>query len=184
MTGARGRVIWLTGLSGAGKSTIAHALVARLNAACPGTVLIDGDAVRALFGNDLGFHEAARHAQIGRIQRLAQWLSEQGLVVVVAALYAHPDLLAWNRTHLPGYFEVYVDAPLELLRSRDGKGLYAGAASGTVANVVGVDIPWHAPAGPDMVVDAARLEAPADTARRIAERLAVMASDDRAERRA
>ena len=171
MSGQRGTVIWLTGLSGAGKSTIAEALVGRLKPARPDTVLIDGDTVRVLFGGDLGYDEAARHQQIGRIQRLAHWLGRQDLCVVVAALYAHPDLLAWNRAHLPGYFEIYVDAPLDLLRARDGKGLYAGAASGKIRHVVGMDIPWHAPKHPDMVIDAQRMEPPTDTAARILARL-------------
>jgi len=171
MSGEGGTVIWLTGLSGAGKSTIAEALVSRLKPMRPDTVLIDGDTVRVLFGGDLGYDEAARHQQIGRIQRLAHWLGRQELCVVVAALYAHPDLLAWNREHLPDYFEVYVDAPLNLLRARDSKGLYAGAASSMMRHVVGMDIPWHAPKQPDMVIDAQGMEPPAETAARILARL-------------
>ncbi len=175
-----GAVIWLTGLSGAGKSTIATALVDALKPARQGVVLIDGDTVRALFGGDLAYHEAARREQIGRIQRLAHWLGGQGLCVVVAALYAHPELLAWNRANLPGYFEIYVDAPMNLLRTRDTKGLYAGAAAGAVSSVVGVDIPWHAPEHPDMVVDAARMDPPAETAQAIARRLRALMAQTRA----
>ena len=164
-------VIWLTGLSGAGKTTIANALVTLLKPTRPETVLIDGDVIRELFGAGLGFHEAARREQIGRIQQLSSWLAHQNLVVVVAALYSSPDILAWNRKNLPGYFEIYVDAPLELLRTRDSKGLYAGAAAGTIPNVVGIDIPWHPPAGADMVIDACELEPPADIAVRVLKQL-------------
>jgi adenylylsulfate kinase len=89
----------------------------------------------------------------------------------VAALYAHPDLLRWNRENFSHYFEVYVDAPLELLRARDSKGLYAQADAGTMPDVVGIDIPWHAPHQPDLVVDATVHEPPEETARHIAERL-------------
>ncbi|MGB0571186.1 MAG: adenylyl-sulfate kinase [Alphaproteobacteria bacterium] len=160
-------VIWLTGLSGAGKTTIAEAMFGTLKPHIPELVLVDGDVIRELFGASLGYEEPARQEQIGRIQRLSGWLARQGQTVVVAALYAHPDLLAWNRDNLPGYFEVYVDAPMDLLRERDSKGLYAGADSGRTPNVVGVDIPWHAPQQPDMVIDAARVELPLDIAMRI-----------------
>ncbi|MEK9660155.1 MAG: adenylyl-sulfate kinase [Alphaproteobacteria bacterium] len=164
-------VIWLTGMSGAGKTTIAEAMVAMLKPSIPELVLVDGDVIRELFGASLGYEEPARREQIGRIQRLSGWLSRQGQTVIVAALYAHPDLLAWNRENLPGYFEVYVDAPLTLLRERDSKGLYAGADSGRTPNVVGIDIPWHAPQQPDMVIDASRVEPPQELALRIARRI-------------
>ena len=123
-------VIWITGLSGAGKTSLCDALGRMLKPCLPQLVRIDGDAVRQLFGDALEHTEADRKVQIGRIQRLAKMLSEQGLVVLVAALYCHPDLLAWNRTNLTDYFEVYLDAPLDLVERRDNKGLYAGAAAG------------------------------------------------------
>ena len=160
-------VIWLTGLSGAGKTTIAEAMVGMLKPHIPQLVLVDGDVIRELFGASLGYEEPARQEQIGRIQRLAGWLARQGQTVVVAALYAHPDLLAWNRDNLPGYFEVYVNAPMALLRERDSKGLYAGADSGQTPNVVGIDIPWHAPQQPDMLIDASHVEPPLKLATRI-----------------
>ncbi len=147
-------VIWITGLSGAGKTSLCEALSRKLKPHLPQLVLIDGDAVRRLFGDTLGHREADRKEQIGRIQRFAKMLSDQGLVVLVAALYCHPDLLAWNRANLIGYFEVYLDAPLDLVQRRDSKGLYAGAAAGDVPHVVGVDIPWHAPQAPDLRLDA------------------------------
>lgn len=164
-------VVWLTGLSGAGKTTIAQALYKLVKPIVPETMLIDGDVIRELFGAGLGYHEAARRDHIGRVQGLANWFARQDLMVIVAALYAHPELMRWNRENLPGYFEVYVDAPLSLLRTRDSKGLYAGAAAGTIPNVVGVDIPWHTPERPDLVIDVTRGEAPAEIAARIAHRV-------------
>ena len=162
-----GCVVWLSGVSGAGKTTIAEAISARLKPSLPELVLVDGDAIRDLVGAGLGYHEAARIEQIGRIQRLARLLSGQGLVVLVAALYANRELLAWNRASLPGYFEVHVDAPMDLVRARDVKGLYAKADSGTMKHVVGLDVPWHPPQAPDLVIDAAAGEPPERSAARI-----------------
>ena len=145
-------VIWLSGLSGAGKSTIADAIVRLVKPIIPSLVLIDGDVIRDLFGAGLGFEEEARKLQIGRIQRLALFLARQEIPVIVAALYSHPELTQWNRAKLPGYFEVYVETPLAIVMARDTKGLYAKAKAGELLNVVGVDIPWHPPSNPDMVV--------------------------------
>lgn len=162
-------VVWLTGLSGAGKTTIAEAIVRVVKPHLPELVLVDGDVIRELFGAGLGFHEEARQEQIGRIQRLAMFLASQNIVVVVAALYSHPNLLRWNRANLPGYFEVYVDAPLPLVEKRDTKGLYSKARSGEMQNVVGVDIPWHVPEYPDMVVNSGNGETPEAIATKISQ---------------
>ena len=146
-------VIWITGLSGAGKTTICDAVRARLDNRLPHLVILDGDAIRDVFGNALGFKEKDRVVQINRLQRLAKMLSDQGLVVLVAALYSHPDLLAWNRANLNGYFEVYLDASIEDVRARDPKGLYGKAAAGQMLDVVGIDIDWRPPSSPDLVLD-------------------------------
>ncbi|MCX7354889.1 MAG: adenylyl-sulfate kinase, partial [Alphaproteobacteria bacterium] len=106
--------------------------------------------------------------QIKRLQALADYLSRQDMVVAVAALYAHPDLLAWNRANLRDYFEVYIDAPLDTVRTRDVKGLYAKAARGEMKNLVGLDVPWHAPKHADLVIDARAGETPEASALRVA----------------
>ena len=145
-------LIWLTGLSGAGKSTIANEIVRVVKPYLPELVMIDGDVVRDLFGAGLGFDEDARKQQITRIQRLALFLSRQNIPVIVAALYSNSSLLTWNRDNLPGYFEIYVDTPLDIVEERDTKGLYSKARAGQMAQVVGIDVPWHPPTKPDMVV--------------------------------
>lgn len=160
-------VIWITGLSGAGKTTLSNALARQLKPRLSELVMIDGDVVRELFGNDLDYTVADRCTQIQRIQRLAAWLEVQGCVVMVAALYTNPDLLEWNRTNFNGYFEIYIEAPIDFLRTQDTKGLYAKAASGDMSDVVGIDIQWHAPQQPDFRVDATRREAPDVIARKI-----------------
>lgn len=149
-----GAVIWITGLSGAGKTTLCEAIREMVKSALPELVVLDGDSVRALFGHDLDYSEASRHRQIARLCNLAKLLSSQGQVVMVAALYSHPTLLAENRRVLPNYFEIYLEASLDLVRQRDIKGLYAEAAAGRITDVVGVDIPWHAPSTPDLVIPA------------------------------
>jgi cytidine diphosphoramidate kinase len=147
MNETSGAVVWITGLSGTGKTTLSEALRKRLREANMAAVCLDGDVIRAVMG-DLGYKEADRRVQIGRIQKLAKALSDQGITVIVAALYSHPDLLTWNREHFGSYVEVYLCASLAALRRRDGKGLYSG-----VTDVVGIDIPWHAPTAPDVIID-------------------------------
>lgn len=146
-------VIWIVGLSGSGKTTLATGLSNKLRPAIPNLVLLDGDVIRRLYGNDLEYNETHRVLQIKRIQNLAIFLEEQGILVLVAALYARDDLLQENRNVFKDYFEVYLDANLDLLKSRETKGLYKRALNGEMQNVVGVDIPWNAPRNPDLVFD-------------------------------
>jgi adenylylsulfate kinase-like enzyme len=166
-----GTVIWITGLSGAGKSTLCQAVFELLKPSLPELIVIDGDSVRAIFGGDLDYTEPSRHKQITRVRNLAGVLALQGQVVLVAALYSHPELLAINRRMLPNYFEVYLEAPLDLLRQRDSKGLYAGAAAGEVKDVVGVDIPWHVPQAADLVFDLTSSQTPDAMARELVDRV-------------
>lgn len=174
-------IVWITGISGAGKTTLCDELSSLLKPNIPELVVIDGDFVRETFGNSLGYKEQDRIEQIKRIQRLARELDRQGLVVLVAALYANSTLLSWNRENFADYFEIYLDAPLTLVQSRDAKGLYAKAARGEMPDVVGIDVPWHAPQQADLRIDATKAPAPGDLARDVAMRIpqfaAVLSSD-------
>ena len=145
-------VIWITGLSGSGKTTLCNALFRLLKPVLPGLILLQGQEIRAAFGHDLGYSEQDRVVQVKRLQNIAKLLSERDLIVIIAALYSNPELLAWNRRNLDDYFEVYLEASLDALRVRDTKGLYAKAFAGEMAHVVGVDIPWRAPVAPDLVI--------------------------------
>jgi adenylylsulfate kinase-like enzyme len=147
-------VIWITGISGAGKTTLSNAIARMFKPRIPELVQIDGDEIRELFGANLSFEESGRREQINRIQRLAHMLDRQDILVLVSALYGHPDLFAWNRENFSEYFEIYIEAPLELVQRRDPKSLYRKASTGEMPNVVGLDIPWHAPVLPDMRINA------------------------------
>ena len=153
----KGDVIWVTGLSGAGKTTLCKALFAELSGRTHPVVVLDGESLRKALGDDLGYSEEHRIRQVRRLQGLARLLADQGVCVLVAALYSRPDLLFWNRAHLSNYFEVYLAASLESLQLRDAKGLYSGGRAGAIQNVVGLDIPWHSPPAPDLVIDTTNL---------------------------
>lgn len=169
-------IIWVTGLSGSGKTTVCEALIGRMKSSVPELVLLDGDVIREIFNDQLGHTEPERVRQIKRIQRLAREMDRQGLIVLVAALYAHPDLLAWNRQTFEDYYEVYLDATVDLVRARDPKGLYAKVASGKMDNVVGIDIPWYAPKDPDLHVKMAAGVTPDGVANRIIDLVPALSS--------
>jgi len=168
-------VIWITGMSGSGKTTLAVALRNLVKPAHQHTVLLDGDAIRAAFGSGLGYSEPERVTQIQRIQNFAKVLADQELIVIVAALYAHKDLLTWNRHNFPGYFEVYLEASKALLKRRDQKNLYSKARFGEIKDVVGIDIPWHAPENPDCLFKADSETDPGEMARQVVQKIPALA---------
>ncbi len=150
---AGGRLIWITGISGAGKTTIGRALYVRLKPAMPSLIYVDGDEIRHCFGDDLGFTLEARDANAFRVTRLCRLLCAQGISIVCAANITSQRFRDWCRQEIPGYFEVFLDVPLDILVARDHKGLYARALAGEAKNVVGVDIPFVRPLAPDVVID-------------------------------
>lgn len=146
-------VIWLTGLSGAGKSTIAADFIKIVKPKLPSLVLIDGDVVRNLFGGDLTYAEGDRQKQIVRIQKISKFLNEQSIPIIVTALYSNPELLQWNRENLQGYYEVYVNTPFSTVVERDVKGIYQSLGAAVKPNIVGFDIPWQEPKSPDLIIE-------------------------------
>lgn len=165
-------VIWIVGLSGAGKSTIGKHVYRQIRARAPNTFFLDGDQFRYVMGGDLGHTLEDRRANAGRMCRLGKVLEDQDINVVCCILSISEDHRRWNRENLKEYFEVYIKVSRETVESRDSKGLYEKAARGEIENVVGVDIEFVEPERPDMVVvndDPA--EAPELLAERIVDRV-------------
>jgi bifunctional enzyme CysN/CysC len=148
-------VVWLTGLSGAGKTTIATRLEALLADRGRHTFLLDGDQLRQGLCKDLGFTAADRVENIRRAGEVARLLTDAGLVVVAAFISpfaAEREMV--RRLMRPGQFiEVFVDTPLDVAEARDPKGLYRRARAGELKDFTGIDSPYEAPTAPDLRID-------------------------------
>jgi glutamine kinase len=148
-----GRVFWITGLSGSGKTTLGRELWRRLRAAGRPATFLDGDALRAAVAEDLEHGVADRRRSAMRNARLCRLLAEQGTDVVCATISLFHEVQRWNRENVPGYREIYLRVPMEELRRRDTKGIYAGAGNGDTRDVVGLDLPAETPEAPDLILD-------------------------------
>lgn len=146
-------VVWLIGLSGSGKSTLANEITLGANKLGSKTVLLDGDVVRDIFGNDLGYSKEERLINAQRICQLSKFLDEQGINVVTAILSLFPETRDWNRNNIKNYYEIFIDSPLEDLISRDSKGIYAKFNKGEISEVVGMDIDFIRPKKSDLIID-------------------------------
>ena len=145
-------VLWFTGLSGAGKSTVAGALENRLAELGYHTYLLDGDNVRHGLCSDLGFSEQDRRENIRRIGELTKLMADAGLIVLSAFISPHRAERQLVRDLLPEgeFIEVYVNASLEVCEGRDPKGLYKKARAGEIPNFTGIDSEYQAPANPEI----------------------------------
>jgi len=148
-----GRVFWITGLSGAGKSTVADLLWRRLRSEGLATALLDGDRLRTAIADDLGHPIEDRRRSAMRNARLCRLLAEQGINVVCATISMFHAVQRWNRKHIPRYCEIYLRVPMAEIERRDPKGIYVRAREGKEANVVGVDIAAEEPEAPDLVLE-------------------------------
>ena len=152
-------VVWLIGLSGAGKTTLANKIVTDANKTSQKTVLIDGDVIREVFGHDLGYTMENRLVNAQRICQLGKFLDSQGIDVVCAILSLFPETREWNRKHLDNYYEVFIDTPIDILVDRDSKGIYGKYTKGEISNVAGMDLEFHLPKEADLVIDNSGSEA-------------------------
>ncbi len=146
-------VFWITGLAGAGKTTIGRALWQRLRDAGHNAVFLDGDVMRAVMADDLGHGREDRLRVALRHARTCKLLVEQGVTVVCSTISLFHEVQGWNRANIPGYREIYLQVPMSELERRDPKGLYARARRGEATNVVGVDVDPELPQAPDLLID-------------------------------
>ncbi|XOJ84593.1 adenylyl-sulfate kinase [Methylophilaceae bacterium Uisw_099_01] len=145
-------VIWLIGLSGSGKSTLANKIVKEANKIKHDTILLDGDMVREVFGNDLGYSIEDRLKNAERFCQLGKFLDSQGFNVVAAILSLFPENRDWNRKNIKHYYEVFIDTPIDLLVERDSKGIYAKFNKGEISDVAGLDINFPIPKRANLVI--------------------------------
>lgn len=149
-------IIWLIGLAGSGKTTLANELFIKMKAFNRATCVVDGDLVRSAFDNDLGYSEQDRKINAKRIRAISKLLDDQGFDVIVPILSNYQQDRDWNRANYSKYFEIFIDTPMEVLLKRDQKQLYSNFKKGIVKNVIGCDIKFNEPKNPDLVVDGSR----------------------------
>lgn len=148
-----GAVLWFTGLSGAGKTTLAQALYAHCQALRP-TELLDGDAIREVFPQT-GFSPAERDAHIRRVGFLASRLEHHGVLVIASLISPYRASRDFARSLCRRFVEIHVETPLPVCEARDVKGLYARARSGQIKDFTGLDAPYEAPLSPEIRLDTA-----------------------------
>lgn len=160
----QGFTLWFTGMSGAGKSTLSERIVGRLREGGAKVEVLDGDVVRTNLSQGLGFSREDRDTNIRRIGFVAQLLSRNGVIAVVAAISPYRATREEVKNRIPNFVEVFVDAPIEVLAERDVKGLYKKALAGEVGQFTGVSDPYEPPLSPDVVVrsDSESIEESAD----------------------
>jgi bifunctional enzyme CysN/CysC len=165
-------IVWLTGLSGAGKSTIANLVEKKLYALGRHTYLLDGDNVRHGLNRDLGFTAADRVENIRRIAEVAKLMADAGLIVLTAFIspFRHERAMARGLVAAGDFIEVHIDTPLAVAEARDVKGLYAKARRGELANFTGVDSPYEPPVDPEIRITTTAMT-PEAAAERIVEYL-------------
>src|SRR5262245_48762225 len=141
----KGFTVWLTGMSGAGKSTISQLLEQRLRAAGARVELLDGDVVRTHLSKGLGFSKEDRDENIRRIGFVCELLARNGVIVIAAAISPYRAVREEVRARIPDFVEVYVECPLAVLVDRDVKGLYKKALAGEIRHFTGVSDPYEPP---------------------------------------
>lgn len=143
----QGSVYFFTGLSGAGKTTIGGLFYQRLKATKPNVICLDGDQIRPVFFEDIGYSLEDREKAAYRLFRVCKMLTSQGIDIVCCSISMSSGVRAWNRENIPNYNEIYIRVTKETLLARNQKGLYTSGR-----NVVGVDLPFDEPKCPDLVV--------------------------------
>ena len=144
-------VIWILGLSGAGKSFLSTKLQKELSDDFGNFLILDGDVIRKVFDNDLGFSIKDRNINASRISKLVLFLSQNKVNVIVSVLSLFPDWLEWNRKNIKEYYEIFIDVPISTLKARNNKNVYFKEGDQN-KNVVGVDIKFIQPKNSDLKI--------------------------------
>lgn len=147
-----GTVYWITGLAGAGKTTIGKLLYEKIKEKESNTVFLDGDILREVFGNDLGYSKEDRKKCAMRYSRLCAMLQRQGMNVICCTISMFDSVREWNRENICNYREIYIKVSMNTLKTRDQKGLYSGKDMEKQKEVVGIYIDMDEPKFPDFVV--------------------------------
>jgi len=155
LKGQRPAVVWMTGLSGSGKSTIANLVEKKLHAMGRHSYLLDGDNVRHGLNRDLGFTDADRVENVRRVAEVSRLMVDAGLIVITAFIspFSAERAMARGLVAADEFVEVYVDTPLEVVEARDVKGLYKKARRGELRNFTGIDSPYEVPEAPELRVN-------------------------------
>ena len=169
----RGTVIWFTGLSGSGKTTIAQIVEDKLLDAGIPVEILDGDVVRENLSKGLGFSKEDRDTNIRRIAFVAHLLQRNGVFVITAAISPYRAVRDEARAMIKDFVEVYAEAPLEVCEERDVKGLYAKARAGEIKGFTGIDDPYEAPENAEVVCHTAD-QSPEESAQQVIDKLIEM----------
>jgi len=144
-------VVWILGLSGAGKSFLSLKLKEELKNDFGEFLILDGDVIRKIFDNDLGFSIKERNINAARISKLTSFLSENKINVIVSVLSNFPDWLEWNRKNIKEYYEIFIDVPVSTLQKRNNKNIYFKEGKKN-KSVIGNDIEFIKPKNPDLKI--------------------------------
>ena len=167
----RGFTIWLTGLSGSGKTTVAKLIEIGLRERGVKRIeMLDGDAVRTHFSKGLGYSKEDRDTNIKRIGYVCKLLTRNGVAVISAAISPYREVRDFNRREIGDFIEVYCRCPLEVCIERDAKGLYRKALVGEIKNYTGIDDPYEEPLNPEVVLETDK-ETPEESAKKVIQKL-------------
>lgn len=153
--GYKGCTLWLTGLSGSGKSTIAHKLEERLFERGIRSYVLDGDNIRFGLNKDLGFSREARQENIRRVAEVAKLFTDAGIINIIAFIspYLQDRLTARNIQEPGDFIEIYIKCPISICEKRDPKGIYKKARAGLIKEFTGIDDPYEEPKNPEIVIE-------------------------------
>ena len=148
----KGVVYWITGLSGAGKTTIGNRMYYELKQKSDNVVLLDGDILKNIVGDELGYSENDRRKRAFRYAKICKTLADQDIIVICCTIAMYDEVREWNRKNNKAYVEVFLDVPMEVLVERNQKGLYSQYQNGEIRNVAGIDVQVEFPKEPDLVI--------------------------------